>query len=130
MAHVPSVDLAVYFASQTEHERGQDLFTGRLPDAPSEAIAFSDTGGVAPQNVFGGTANRQPSLQVMVRAQALDYLRSRALIDTVFDVLHCKSNIVANGNVYQAIDATQEPIWLGYDESERPQWSLNFTLMF
>lgn len=130
MAHVPSVDLAVYFASQTGYVRGRELFTGRMPDSPSEAIAFSDTGGVAPMNVFDGKASRQPTLQVMVRAKALDYIGARILIDTVFDVLHCKTNITANGLLYKSVNAMQEPIWLGYDDSERPQWSLNFSLMF
>lgn len=130
MSRVPSYDLALYFASKTSHAWGVDVFTGRLPDTPHEAIAFSDQGGVAPFNVFGGLGYRQPSLQVLARAPALQYLRARELIDEVFQVLHCQVNVEANGNVYQAIDATGEPIWLGYDESERPLWSLNFTLMF
>lgn len=127
---MPSVDLAVYFASQTTHVRGQGVFTGRLPDSPSVAIVFSDTGGFGPTNVFGTTAFRQPSLQVVTRATALDYNKARALIDEVFTVLHCKANITANGNFYKAIDAIQEPMWLGYDESERPMWAINFQIMF
>jgi hypothetical protein len=130
VARVPSYDLALFFSSETSHSWGVDVFSGRLPDRPHEAIAFSDQGGVAPLNVFGGVGLRQPSLQVMVRADALDYLKSRALIDEVFAVLHCRVNVVANGREYKAIDAVQEPIWLGYDESERPMWSLNFSLMF
>jgi hypothetical protein len=130
VAHAPSIDFAAFFAEQTGHALGEDVFHGRLPDDPSEAIAFLEQGGLAPSNVFDGSGPRQPTLQVMVRADATDYVRSREIVQSVFDTLHCQANLIANGRFYLSVDAQQEPIWLGYDNNERPMWSINFQLMF
>ena len=61
MSRVPSYDLALYFASKTSHAWGVDVFTGRLPDTPHEAIAFSDQGWVIVSQVYRFSQERPRS---------------------------------------------------------------------
>lgn len=102
---------------------GQTLFVSREPTSPDDCVTVYDTGGFPPDVV----ANYQrPTVQVRVRNKS--YESGWSAINGIRDALHGLHQEVISGTRYIAIWATGEPACIGYDESNRALFTINFRI--
>lgn len=85
-------------------------------------VALFDTQGLPPLGVHGGTGLIQPAFQVLVRGEPNSYAATATKAQAVWDALHFQA---VTG--LKACMGVNNPIWLQFDEKNRPMWSLNFT---
>lgn len=126
----PAYDLQkIYEASGTSS--GTTVKTGKIPTSPDEVVTFLDTGGRPEQNLLNTSEQgwKYPTVQVRVRGDVQDYIGARELSEDVYNTLHKTMRTSGNSNHYEQIIASGEPIWLGYDDNNRPEWSINFEIM-
>lgn len=108
---------------------GTNLFLGRRPDTPDTCVALYETGGTAPELVFGTNAappveNR--GLQVITRAAA--YATSEALCTDVWGALCLIDNETLSGTRYLFADPVQSPFALERDSHDRMLHVVNFVV--
>lgn len=101
---------------------GTDLFIGVLPDSPNNVVILNDPGGM-PQLRYG---MERPSLQVFVRNK--DYTSGYDLVKDIKYYLHEKNNETWNSTRYISIMNRSEIAFLGQDEKNRFEWSVNFLI--
>lgn len=106
---------------------GTNLFLGRRPDTPDTCVALYETGGTAPELVFG-TNSAPPietrGLQVVARAAA--YSTSEALCTDVWVALCLIDNEVLGSTRYLFADPVQSPFALDRDDQDRMLHVVNF----
>ncbi|MBZ4336700.1 minor capsid protein [Corallococcus sp. AS-1-12] len=109
---------------------GANLFTAPMPEAdgdmPDRAVALMVTGGAGPQAYVGlrRAAYLTLAFQVRVRSAREDFEGGQQCALGVYSVLHCLSLVP-----YAIVRAEESaPIYLGIDGSDRPRWSLNFSI--
>jgi hypothetical protein len=103
------------------------IVKGALMPSPVRQIAIVETGGDVP---FNGRADTQgydyPTFQVFIRAPKYEYAEGRAKAQEAYDSLHL-GNL---GAAYVDCMATMSaPVFVGFDEDERPGWVQNFRAM-
>lgn len=109
------------------------LLRRREMDAPANdrLVIVSDDGGPLPEiaeaSGIGDSALRDVAVQVRVRARAWDGDGSAGKAAEIFDALHGMRNIELGSAPYLRVRAqTAEPLFLGFDETGRPQHSMTF----
>lgn len=130
-----ALNVALYLEAQglgsTTATSGWLIRVGRMdPQYSGPQLVVRDTGGL-PQDLHlgGGKGLERPTVQVRVRGAPNDYAGTRQQIESVVNALHGLINTSMNGALYQAVEALQQPIWLGYTEPDgRPEWTVNFRL--
>lgn len=104
---------------------GTNIFIGRLPeknDAPVNAIAVIDTGGVASDVDLPLTS---PTFQILIRNT--DYDAGSTLLMTIHDGLHqFFGELVTGQNYFYVLHAQNRGGHLGQDASGRELFSINF----
>ena len=85
---------------------------------------FAPTGGPRPSRTFDGAEVRYPRLQVRVRGDVADYLGGQAFTNRVFETL--ESAIIGTYIDVKCLES--QPIWIGYDSQNHPEWSINVEL--
>ncbi|MGM0409191.1 MAG: minor capsid protein [Bacillota bacterium] len=125
----PANDLLEYYSDMTT--KTVETRLGKIPTEPDKVITFFDTGGMAEQNLLNSDEQglKYPTVQVRIRGTKNSYVDTRELAEDVYDNLHKLYLENMNENLYKQVIAVGEPIWLGYDENNRPEWSINFELM-
>ncbi len=85
------------------------------------------TGGPAPDHVFGHAYTiRRVALQIRIRGEPLKYIESRDYAQSIYDVL-----LGAEPSGYFHVMTSQSgPAWIGYDDGDRPEWSINVVVTF
>ncbi len=112
-----------------------DVATSRLPAVefhassepakPDAVVTCYDTGGWDPAvNMLLD----EPTVEVRVRGPREGYQEAYAVALWVRDALHAYGPASVGGTRYLAIQAVGEPTSLGYDNSRRPSFSLNFRM--
>lgn len=104
---------------------GTDLFISRVPeDSPHECVTIFDTGGYESD---GNTDYERPTFQVHVRgSKGGGYTAGYALARSIYETLHRYANQAVNSTTYHGIWCTTNIIFIGYDERDRPVWTINF----
>jgi len=130
----PDVDVATYLAAQGFGTIGTDLFHcapkppgGGIPDA---CIFVLDSGGPAPDPYFrvGGASASfyRVGVQVRVRAAVGQSAAGKERARDVLTALHLAA--IAG---YTAVHAqTSAPLYLGRDDTEHDEWSVNCSVWF
>ena len=116
-ATIPAQDLTL----------GTNLFLGRRPDTPDTLVALYETGGTAPQLVFG--TNAAPPVEtrgLQVVARASSYSTSEALCTDVWVALCLIDNETINSTRYLFSDPVQSPFALDRDDQDRMMHVCNF----
>lgn len=114
-----------------------NLFVAGLPDAaktPDLAVAVLERGGIPPVMTLSAgdpsLVNKvdRPQVQIRVRAAMGGYVSGNTLVNGIFGALQGIANMQLNpgGATFTLIMAQQSPVYLGRDEKERHNWSLNF----
>lgn len=109
--------------------RTGNLFLGRLPDTPDEAVAVMPQPG-RPQ--LDRSPTDLPNVQVLVRGAKRTHVGGYDLARSIYDALNCLDGVLlaAGGDdevfLIGCTAVQSDPIPLGPDALERPEWSLNF----
>lgn len=109
---------------------GTTLHVSREPSSPDQVVTVFDTGGFPPE-VLIGTDSRgmeKPTIQIRVRGNKKAYNLTYDLAEDIKDALHTLTNTTINGTKYVAIWLESDILFLGYDENDRPIFTLNFLL--
>lgn len=124
-------DIGTYLAAASTPTEsltlGTNLFLGRRPDTPSTCVTVYETGGTAPQLMFG-TNSAPPvetrGLQAVVRAAS--YATSEALCTECWTALCLIDNEVIGTTRYLLADPVQSPFPLERDDQDRMLHVVNF----
>ena len=107
---------------------GTSLFYSKEPDGTDIAdkiVTVLDSGGDEPAVQY---SYEYPSVQVRVRGDKFKYGDAYALINSIKNELHGTYNKTINGARYIGIWASSDILPLGYDEENRPIFTVNFRL--
>lgn len=115
-----------------------DVIRRRLTDAPvrDRVVVVAEDGGLPPETKaasgIGDAALADVGVHVTVRAEEWNSDASAAKAQAVLDLLHGLHavQLVSGGTRYLRIAAqTAEPVWVGYDEKNRPLHTVAFRLL-
>lgn len=101
------------------------ILKGALMPSPTKQIAIIETGGYAP-TMEAVQGYDYPTFQVLVRTEKYKYQEGRAKIQEVYDSLHLGD---LGGGYVDCIGIQSAPMFVGFDNDERPNWSINFRVM-
>jgi hypothetical protein len=105
---------------------GWGISISRQHDKLDTLITIYDTQGLAPEPHLD--INR-PGVQILVRGSQSGYMAAYQKCEEIRDVLLGLPSQTINGDIWASLTMTSDILWLGYDENERPQFSLNFLLI-
>ncbi|MED3670254.1 minor capsid protein [Bacillus sp. FSL M7-0417] len=100
-------------------------YPNRFPrEAVDKCISVKLTGGFPPSQ---WTGKKQPSFQILVRGKAAG---DAACEDKAYELYGALCNLrevtIGNDSVVIIRATNSEPLFIGYDDNDRPQYSLNF----
>lgn len=99
---------------------GTDLFIAVSPSEPDNIVCIYDTGGPAPEE----HGQETPAIQVKVRN--LDYLTGFGMARDIKYYLHNRTAFTQNSTKYIQVRARSDILYLGRDDQNRYEWSVNF----
>lgn len=104
------------------------IYTGWQPADPGDCITLNEYAGRPPETLV---EVETPGLQIRIRGEAgeNDYQKTRALSQTIFNLLHDKKNFKAGAGEYIHVTAQQSPFFLERDINNRPEFIINFLVM-
>ena len=102
------------------------VFIGKMPDKPNKVVVIADTGGLPPNPKW---LLDYPAVQVRVRGAANDYVGTRTKAIRIKDELLGITSLDVNSNRLVSVTMAGDIALLGFDQSERPMFSLNFNLI-
>jgi len=89
------------------------------------AFIFAPTGGSRPAISFDNTEIRYPVFQIIVRGNVNQYLEGEEFSNDIYNALE-KAEI---SNFIDVRCQQSGPVWIGYDEGNRPRWVINVELL-
>jgi len=101
-----------------------DIFVGwQTEDMPEAVIVVLESTGLSPDRYL---PTARPGFQIYIRNKS--YAAGAAKAQAVRNSLHqtLPGTLVTSGNFFYYIFALQEPIYIGRDEQERHEWTINF----
>lgn len=103
-----------------------EVHLGQFPAKPDAVLLCMSVGGSAPNPKW--LLNR-PSVQILVRGKVSQYSSGRTKAQEVMDALLGLPSQDIGSDRWVAVNAAADIVSLGFDELERPIWSLNFNLI-
>lgn len=102
-----------------------DVVIGYEPDSPDEICVVAPYGSDGTDNLLA-----RPGLQVMIRGSKRGdgWPVAYAAAKAIHDDLANRTGTIGQ-NHYQCVYANQSPVQLGVDESKRPRFVVNFTII-
>lgn len=94
--------------------------------APNKCIAIYDTGGLAPEP---GLDINYPTVQLVVRGEPDGYVDAHRKCRDIRDVLLGRHSELRGGDTWASVTMPSDILSLGYDDNERPEFSMNFQLI-
>jgi Bacteriophage minor capsid protein len=102
------------------------IYIGKMMDKPNKAVSIIDAGGFSPNPKW---LLDYPSIQVKVRGAPNGYSEARLKAIRIKDELLGIISLDVNGNRWASVTMAGDIVMLGYDQSERPMFTLNFNLI-
>lgn len=99
------------------------IHVSKMPASPDRVIAIFDTGGFNPHPAF---LLDFPTIQIRVRAKPGDYVTLHNKAQAIKDSLLGLPSQDLLGERWDAINLLSDIAFLGRDENDRPEFSLNF----
>ena len=121
----PAIDVKDVLDDAALGTFGTDLFVSKLPDSPDACVCVFDTGGFAPES---GYVYERPTVQVQVRGAVGAYEAAYNKAVAVKNALHDLHNQSWGVSRYIGIWAMSDVLHLGYDDKNRPLFSVNFRI--
>lgn len=119
-------ELGAYMQTNGIGTLGTDLFEGTLPDAPDNACALYEYGGLAPAHTIGGGGAKFERPRVQVLARAATYSTARSKIEAVYRLLDQLAGVTLSGVRYLRVEAVSSPLYLEHDANNRVKMVCNF----
>ena len=106
---------------------GYQLRARGFTASPDNQIAVTPSGGLARESDDSVALDR-PRFQVAIRSGRSDSTDLEAKATAVMDALHHgdSTSFAGLGRVWYGLEAVTEPTFAGWDEDERPWYSINF----
>jgi len=117
-------DLAEWLEDNAYGTVGTDIFVGFMPDAPDACISVAQSGGAPPPPIG---PDEHVTVQIRVRNTA--YATARTTVNAILKALHQMTNETIETRTYHRIDALGSPAWMGWDEKNRSEWTINFQII-
>jgi hypothetical protein len=134
MATGPAFDIATYFDGLVTPSLtlGTDLFYSKSPDvvpADSPIVVVLDSGGFDPEANKERT-HFQPTIQIIIAGSPGKYDVGRLIADQIQTAITNAGFVYVSpdGFTYYGSFQMGDINWLGYNENNRPKWSMNFRL--
>lgn len=105
---------------------GWGIYVGQQPTDPDTVVTVYNSGG---KNADPKFLLQEPHIQVRIRGAANGYVAAYDKAAEVQDELLGIPSQVVNGDQWDGITAIGDINPLGYDESQRPMFSVNFSLI-
>ena len=102
------------------------IWIGKEPKLPDQAVVIASSGGQAPDPKW---LLDFPSYQIRIRGSKGNYASAKAKAKDVKDVLLGIQSQDINGERLVSITMSSDIAFIGYDENDRPHFSLNFRLI-
>lgn len=102
------------------------IFLGRFPASPDAVLLCMNTGGSAPNPKW---LLNYPSIQVLIRGAKSGYLAGEAKAREVMDALLGLPSQDVAGDRWVSITAASDVAFIGFDDVDRPTWSVNLRLI-
>ena len=127
-----ALDMATYLQTQGVGTLATDIFYDQMPEetvlpVDGAALAVIESGGSDPE-VNADRKHFNPSIQVIVKGKQNSNTEAKAMLAVIVDELTDPLNLVVGGTTYYGTAQVGGNNWLGYDDNDRPEWSLNFQL--
>lgn len=120
----PSVDIKDIIVGNTELVFGTDLFISTMPSEPDNCVCIYDTGGF-PQEQY---SYEKPTIQIRIRnnlyVNGYNQIRDIKYLIGTGDF----NNTIQNGTRYILITTSSDILYLGKDENDRFQFTINFQI--
>lgn len=125
MINPPSVDIRQLLIDDGALTSDQ-IFVGKSPQQLTTAhTTLIDNGGSTNPRWLRDETN----LQALVRGATQDYLSGWEMAQTVKDTILGREQFVVNDVLYIRFLLLNDILFIGYDENERPTFSLNFQVV-
>lgn len=105
---------------------GWSIHIGREPTTPNKAITIARTGGLPSNPAY---LLDFPNVQVRVRGSASGYQEAEQKIRDIKDTLLGLPSQDLNGDRWVSITQLTDIVHIGFDESNRPLFTVNFALI-
>lgn len=118
-----SEDMKTHLVTNLGLVFGTNLFVSEMPPTPDRCVCLYDTGGFDPEYDY---VYQRPTFMARVRGEKGAYQTAWALARSVMDTLSPLANVSFGGTRYVGVWANGDIFHLGYDENQRPLFSMNF----
>jgi len=102
-----------------------NLFIAKMPIDPDLCVSVNDTGGYDPEVDY---VYDRPTVQIQVRGPKGDYIVGHELAQDIGETIHGVNNQTVNATRYIGIWREGDVIALGFDDNDRPLFSINFRI--
>ena len=124
--------IADYLAAQSVGTVGTDIFFDQVPVESSlpvdeAAVTVIESGGLDPE-INADRKHFNPTVQIIVTGTQESNTEAKAKVAEVVDLLTDPLNLTVGSTIYYCTAQVGGNNYLGYDENNRPEWSLNFQL--
>lgn len=109
-----------------ESTTGWGIFIGREPTTPDTAIIIARSGGLSPNPKW---LLDYPNIQVRVRGAKHNYSGAHDKGEEIKDLLLGITSQDVDGDRWVSITMPGDMGFIGYDENDRPHFSLNFQMI-
>lgn len=126
--NIPSEDIKDMLAAESDLNLtfNSNLFIGRMPAKPKNAVVIIDSYGYPPDLALNSNGYERPNVQIVIRDN--DYSVGLSLAQDIKDSLHGRAQQTWNGTLYSVITCLGNPAPLGWDENGLASFSINFNL--
>ena len=122
----PAIDVKDILITDADFTFAENTFVGSIPEEVDVVIGILDGPGASPEGISDIS---YPSVQVSVRGEPYGYSAAYDLADSIKTILHAyEGGVTKNGSWYIGIWADSDPIFLGLDEKNRPEFVINFRI--
>jgi len=121
---VDIADILVLSSSGLSLTLATDLFIGQEPKTPNECVTIYDRPGFAPTPV--AETYDQPGFMIRVRGNRNDYAGAYEIAQDIKAYLHKMASQSVGSTRYVQILAEGDSNFIGYDDNQRPVFTLNF----
>jgi hypothetical protein len=109
-----------------EATTGWGIYIGKHPKTPDSVIVIASSGGFAPDPKW---LLDFPTFQIRIRGNKGGYQEATLKAKDVKDTLLGLPSQDVNGDRWVSVRMLSDNTLLGYDENDRPMFSMNFTLI-
>lgn len=121
----PASDIAGLLVTGGIGVLGTSIFVGRAPDKDTFTVGILQTGGRAPNPKF---TRDFLDFQIVVTGAVNDYAGAYAKADAIKKYLLGLTHTTVSTSVYFAFNMRSDIAFIGYTETNKPKFSLNFRI--